>query len=118
MFTISSARQRSNAGIGTFAKGANRQVLERYDAVQETIQYGAATWKSVGDLLVRVCEEYQQAGRHETDIRIISDFITELRQRELMPKPAWDWLPTLRGQPTVGGAIRIVCQDSVRRCGL
>jgi hypothetical protein len=76
------------ADIGTFAKGANRLVLERYDAVKETIQYGAATWKAVGDLLVRVCEEYQQVGRHETDIRIISDFITELRQRELMPKPA------------------------------
>jgi hypothetical protein len=77
-----------DAGIGTFAKGANRQLLERYDEVKATIQYGAATWKSVGGLLVRVCEEYQQAGRHDTDIRIISDFITELRQRDLMPKPA------------------------------
>jgi hypothetical protein len=76
-----------NADIGTFAKGANRQVLERYGVVKETIKYGSATWASVSDVLLGIFEDYQKPGRHETDTRIISDFIAELRQRKLMPKP-------------------------------
>lgn len=77
-----------DAALGKVAKGAGPQVLARYEEVKRTIQYGAATWRSIGEILVNTCEEHELAGGHETDIRIMADFIAELRQRGLMPTRA------------------------------
>lgn len=56
---------------------------DQYEVVMGKIQYGAATWESIGNCLSELRSEWRRSGTHETDIRIYDDFLCDLKRRGL-----------------------------------
>jgi hypothetical protein len=75
------------------AKRINDKVSARYEDIKQRILYGATTWSCIGERLATVCDLYKRVGNHDTEMRIISDFLADLEQRGLYAEPNHDRNP-------------------------
>jgi hypothetical protein len=66
------------------AKRIPKDVLTRYEMVKRDVRYGSATWMSVGKCLANIRDRYQQAGGRDIEVRILADFLADLKARGLM----------------------------------
>jgi hypothetical protein len=66
------------------AKQIQKGVLARYEMVKRDVRYGSATWMSVGECLADMRERYELATGRGIEVRIIDDFIADLKTRGLM----------------------------------
>ena len=55
----------------------------RYEAVRSDVKYGVATWNSVGETLKAIRSQWKQPGSNDVEIRVVDDFLEDLKQRKL-----------------------------------
>ena len=55
----------------------------KYEGVTRDVEYGAATWNSVGETLNGIGSQWIATGSHDVELRIVDDFLEDLKQRKL-----------------------------------
>jgi hypothetical protein len=62
----------------------DKGAISRYEAVKQEVNYGAATWSSVGKCLKQISSQWHSEGTHDIESRIVDDFLQDLGERGLL----------------------------------
>jgi hypothetical protein len=68
-------------GFAFLKRTPDEAILRQYEEVKQSIKFGAHTWNSFGNHLKVLSADLVENPDREVEVRVVSDFLCELRQR-------------------------------------